>query len=121
MDESASFAISLTLKSILQGGYSGMMGPSSSYSQSVSNATGMMSPHGSTSNSSPSGPMGEGGEVLLPADSKQKANSKDEGVPPADPPKPKDGYTSQCASQPPTPLAPVPEPRQPVLLPRGRQ
>ncbi|KAL7872889.1 hypothetical protein AOLI_G00119600 [Acnodon oligacanthus] len=70
-----------------QGGYSGMLGPSSSYSQSVSNATGMMSPHGSTSNSSPSGPMGEGGEVLLAADSKQKANSKDEGVPPAEPPK----------------------------------
>ncbi|XP_072545173.1 AT-rich interactive domain-containing protein 1B-like isoform X3 [Salminus brasiliensis] len=93
-----------------QGGYSGMLGPGSSYSQPVSNAT-EMSPHGSTSKSSPSGPMGESGEVLLVADSKPKAMGKDEGIAPADPPKSKDGYNnSQCASQPPTPSPLSPSP-----------
>ncbi|XP_022528926.2 AT-rich interactive domain-containing protein 1B isoform X2 [Astyanax mexicanus] len=94
-----------------QGAYSGMLGPGSgsSYSQSGSNAT-EMSPHGSTSKSPPSGPMGESGEVLLVAESKQKSISKEEGIAPADPSKAKDGYNSQCASQPPTPSPLSPSP-----------
>ncbi|XP_026857281.2 AT-rich interactive domain-containing protein 1B isoform X1 [Electrophorus electricus] len=93
-----------------QGGGSGMMGPSSTYSQPAGNATGMMSPRGSTSSTSPSGAMGESGEILSAADSKQKVSSKEEGIPSAEPPKPKDGYSSQCVSQPPTPSPLSPSP-----------
>ncbi|MCI4382432.1 hypothetical protein PGIGA_G00014860 [Pangasianodon gigas] len=94
-----------------QGGYCGMMGTGSSYSHQVGNATAMMSPQSCSSTTSPSGPMGEGGEVAMPADSKQKSSSKEEVIPVAEPHKPpKDGSSSQCGSEPPTPSALTPSP-----------
>ncbi|XP_062863034.1 AT-rich interactive domain-containing protein 1B-like [Trichomycterus rosablanca] len=106
-------AIQLTGSSVLgrQGGYCGMMGTSTSYSQSVGNATMIMSPQSSSSNTSPPGLMGDSGDILLPSDSKQTSSSKEEVLSASDPPKPiKDGSSSQCGSEPPTPSALTPSP-----------
>ncbi|KAF5896234.1 AT-rich interactive domain-containing protein 1B-like, partial [Clarias magur] len=71
----------------------------------------MMSPQSCSSTTSPSGPMGEGGEVPMSADSKQKSSSKEEVIPVTDAHKPpKDGSSSQCGSEPPTPSALTPSP-----------
>uniref|UniRef100_A0A4W4EIP3 ARID domain-containing protein n=1 Tax=Electrophorus electricus TaxID=8005 RepID=A0A4W4EIP3_ELEEL len=81
-----------------QGGGSGMMGPSSTYSQPAGNATGMMSPRGSTSSTSPSGT----------ADSCQEESPGE--VPLLLFSLSQDGYSSQCVSQPPTPSPLSPSP-----------
>ncbi|TSM77400.1 AT-rich interactive domain-containing protein 1B [Bagarius yarrelli] len=48
----------------------------------------MMSPQSCSSTTSPSGPMGEGGDVAMPTDSKQKSSNKEEVIPVAEHHKP---------------------------------
>nr|XP_023663758.1 AT-rich interactive domain-containing protein 1B isoform X2 [Paramormyrops kingsleyae] len=89
----------------------GMMGANSPYSQLAGNSSGVM-----TSQVPPYSvpPTGGAGENMMAADSKQKTDNKEESVPATETAKAKDGYSSQCMSQPPTPGAlPVPSPLSP--------
>ncbi|XP_067845206.1 AT-rich interactive domain-containing protein 1B-like isoform X4 [Heptranchias perlo] len=91
---------------------SGMMGSSSPYSQSMNNSSVMMNPQTTTYNmasnmvNSSSASMGLGADMMTQGDSKlqvpPKMDIKEEGPPPTES-KPKDSYSSQGISQPPTP------------------
>ncbi|XP_036942680.1 AT-rich interactive domain-containing protein 1B isoform X3 [Acanthopagrus latus] len=86
-------------------GPGGPGGPAGHYSQQPGSNSGRMTPQGPPYNTPSSGPM------MMPAegigahpDVKQRVELSKEGVCPAtDPPKPKDSYSSQCVSKPPTP------------------
>ncbi|KAL4624053.1 AT-rich interactive domain-containing protein 1B [Arapaima gigas] len=101
-----------------QGSYPGtnqmaMMGASSPYSQPAGNNSGMITPHGPPYNMPTTGPMSGAGDGVMAADAKQKSENKEDSIP-AEPSKAKDGYNTQCMSQPPTPgTMPVPSPLSP--------
>ncbi|XP_076155755.1 AT-rich interactive domain-containing protein 1B-like isoform X3 [Alosa pseudoharengus] len=85
------------------------MGTGAPYGQPYANASGMMTSQAPTHTTPTSGAGGVSGEGVMGAEAKQKGEGKEE-PPTAEPPKPKDGFNSQCLSQPPTPspLAPSP-------------
>ncbi|XP_063299487.1 AT-rich interactive domain-containing protein 1B isoform X3 [Pelobates fuscus] len=98
--------------------HSGLMGSNSPYNQSMNNSAGMMNPQASPYNmiTSSTGHLGLP-DMMNPSESKLpaslKLDGKEDGPPPPEP-KPKDSYSSQCISQPPTPgFLPVPSPLSP--------
>ncbi|KAM6953951.1 AT-rich interactive domain-containing protein 1B [Aplochiton taeniatus] len=99
-----------------QGGFQGMppmggMGPGGPYNQQPGNNSGRMTPQGLPYNAPPSGPMMMSGEGMAgPPDPKQRPETKEGNAVAAAPPKPKDSYSSQCMSQPPTPSPMSPSP-----------
>uniref|UniRef100_UPI0037E9784D AT-rich interactive domain-containing protein 1B n=1 Tax=Semicossyphus pulcher TaxID=241346 RepID=UPI0037E9784D len=89
------------------GGPGGLGGP---YSQQSGSNSGRMTPQGPSYNAPSSGPMMMSVDgVSAHPDAKQRVELSKDGVCPAsDPPKPKDGYSSQCVSKPltPSPMSP---------------
>ncbi|XP_041814110.1 AT-rich interactive domain-containing protein 1B isoform X2 [Chelmon rostratus] len=113
---SSSSSTSATAAQGRQGSYLGMApmggmgpggpgGPGGPYSQQPGSNSGRMTPQGPPYNAPSSGPMmmpTEGMGAHL--DAKQRVELSKESVCPAtEPPKPKDSYSSQCVSKPPTP------------------
>ncbi|XP_028833113.1 AT-rich interactive domain-containing protein 1B-like isoform X3 [Denticeps clupeoides] len=88
----------------------GMMGTGAPYGQSVTNSSGMMSSQGPSYNMTPSGAGGLAEEGVMGSDSKQKPEGKEDALASTESPKNKDGYNSQCVSQPPTPSPLSPSP-----------
>uniref|UniRef100_A0A8C5PLP9 AT-rich interaction domain 1B n=1 Tax=Leptobrachium leishanense TaxID=445787 RepID=A0A8C5PLP9_9ANUR len=98
--------------------HSGLMSSNSPYNQSLNNNTGMMNPQASPYSmmNSSAGHLGLA-DMMNPSESKLpaslKLDGKEDGPPPPEV-KPKDSYSSQCISQPPTPgILPVPSPLSP--------
>uniref|UniRef100_A0A9J8CPR8 AT-rich interactive domain 1B n=1 Tax=Cyprinus carpio carpio TaxID=630221 RepID=A0A9J8CPR8_CYPCA len=87
------------------------MGPGGPYNHPPSNSAARMTPQGPSYNTVPTGPMAGSGDSMMPTDPKLRAEHKEEGsTPTTEPPKPKDNYSSQCVSQPPTPSPLSPSP-----------
>uniref|UniRef100_A0A3B5BD41 AT-rich interactive domain-containing protein 1B-like n=1 Tax=Stegastes partitus TaxID=144197 RepID=A0A3B5BD41_9TELE len=88
------------------GGPVGPVGPGGPFSQQPGSNSGRMTPQGPPYNAPSSGPMMMSAEGMGPhADVKQRVELNKEGIGAAtEPPKPKDSYSSQCVSQPPTPV-----------------
>ncbi|KAE8286480.1 AT-rich interactive domain-containing protein 1B [Larimichthys crocea] len=117
---SSSSSNSATAAQGRQGSYLGMApmggmgpggpgGPGGPYSQQPGSNSGRMTPQGPPYNAPNSGPMMMPSEGMgAHPDAKQRVELSKEGVcPAAEPPKPKDSYSSQCVSKPPTPPSPM--------------
>uniref|UniRef100_UPI003AAF7AAF AT-rich interactive domain-containing protein 1B-like n=1 Tax=Centroberyx gerrardi TaxID=166262 RepID=UPI003AAF7AAF len=92
-------------------GPGGPAGPGGPYSQQPGNTSGRMTPQGAAYSAPPTGPMLMSAEAMGGPEVKQRAELSKEGVAPAaNPPKPKDSYSSQCVSQPPAPSPMSPSP-----------
>ncbi|KAI4902925.1 hypothetical protein NFI96_029852, partial [Prochilodus magdalenae] len=90
----------------------GGLGPGGPYNQPPGSNSNRMNLQAPAYNTMASGSMAMGaGDSMPPTDPKQRTEHKEEGsVANAEPPKPKDNYSAQCVSQPPTPSPLSPSP-----------